>query len=228
MSGITFLVKVSSSLEDTFDSVRNGIGGVAGVGRNVTSVADKIIEAGTETVPIRDATVSILNEGVCSAFEGGNGVTINFDEQALAATQILTDLADFSQGELTDLRNNFENEFNKAETEINLVVDQAQGYAKVSYYAIAIIVFTFLLSLGGHFSWHGPRVRLFFFLQSWVILPLYFLVLIFTVTVVATLAAVLTVNSGKCKYSYSSEKCCRQSKYPPSNVSTTRRMPSKS
>lgn len=198
MAGLMFLVKVTSSLEDTFDSVRGGIGGVADIARNVTSLADKIIEAGAETIPIRDTAIGLLNEGVCNSFEGGNGMTINFDEKALKVVDTLSGLADFSQDEFIILRNQFQNEFTDAETEINLVVDQAQNYARASYYAISIIIVSFLLSMGGYMAWFGPKFRTYFVLQTWILLPLYFVVLVLTVVVAAALSAVLTVNSDIC------------------------------
>jgi hypothetical protein len=197
MSGVTFLVKVSSSLEDTFDSVRDGIEGLSDLARNVTNIADSAIRTGEDIIPIRDTTVTLLEEGICSTVGGGTGVYLEFNDQALAVAEILTELSDFSQKELVEIRDNFDGQFKKAEDSVNSAVDTAEDYARVSYYAIAIIILTFFLSLGSHLAWHGPRVRMYFFIQSWLIIPIYFLILILTVIVAAALSAALVVNSGK-------------------------------
>ncbi len=202
MAGIIFLVKASTSLENSIESITEGVGDLAGASRDVTSVSNKLIEVGNETIPIRDDALNILNEGICSSFEGGNGFTIDFDDEALNTTEALIALSNFSIEELTKLRDNFETEFVKAETEINAIEDEIHFYVRASYYAIAIIILTFLLSLGAHMAWHFPPRRkgllyIFFMFYTWFFLPLYFLVLVFTVIIVAALSAVLVVNSGE-------------------------------
>ena len=196
MSGMVFLVKVTSSLKDTFGSVRDGVTGVANVGRGVTSIVDQIIATGETTVPIRDTAIGLLAAGTCTP-GGGNGVRIEFDDEAEYVIGLLTDLSDFTRNDLTVLRNSFDSQFIEAETEVNRVVDDAQSYARASYYAIVIMIFSFFLSAGAYAAWFGPRVRTYFIIQSWVVLPTYFLIIILTAIVTSVLATVLTVNSGK-------------------------------
>jgi hypothetical protein len=80
---------------------------------------------------------------------------------------------------------------------VNRVIDEAQNYARASYYAITIIILTTFLSMGGYMAWFGPKIRTYFFCQTWMLLPLYTLVLILTAVVVGAIAAVLVVNSGQ-------------------------------
>lgn len=201
MAGVMFLVKVTTSLDSTFDGVRDGVNGVTSIAKNVTDITQDVIEAGETTVPIRDATVSLLDQGVCSSFTGGNGNNIDFDNQARTVVDKLTALSDFTRGELTNLKNSFALKFAEAEVEVNRIIDEAQNYARASYYAITIIILTTFLSIGGYMAWFGPKIRTYFFFQTWVFLPLYVLVLILTAVVVGALAAVLVVNSGEfCLY----------------------------
>jgi hypothetical protein len=197
MVGVVFLVKVTASFEETFDNVRESTSNLADIARNVTTVVDMVIKAGKDTVPVRDTGVEMLENGICSSFPGGNGQTIDFDANGFIVMDKLTLLSDFTNGPLTTLRGNFQNEFISAETEINLVLEQAQTYAKISYYAIAIVVATFLLSLQGHMAWFGPRWSAFFIIQKWITLPVYFLLLLFSSIVTAALSSVLIVNTGK-------------------------------
>mmetsp|Transcript_6247 Transcript_6247/g.11802 ORF Transcript_6247/g.11802 Transcript_6247/m.11802 type:complete len:359 (+) Transcript_6247:332-1408(+) len=198
MAGMMFLVKVTSSLNGTFDSVRDGVIGVTNIANNVTSITEEVIKAGESTVPVRDAAVSLLEQGVCSTFTGGNGNKINFDDQARTVVDKLTALSDFTRGDLTDLKNSFALKFAEAEVEVNLVIDKAQNYARASYYAITIIVLATILSMGGYMAWFGPKIRTYFFCQTWLFVPLYTLVLVLTAVVVGALAAVLVVNSDVC------------------------------
>lgn len=198
LAGVMFLVKVTTSLGSTFDSARDGINSVSTIAEEVTNITVKVIIAGEETVPIRDDAVNLLNQGICSTFTGGNGNKIDFDTQARSVVDKLTALSDFTRGDLTDLKNSFSTKFDEAESEVNRVVDEAQNYARASYYAITIIVLSIFLSMGGYMAWFGPKIRTYFFFQSWIFLPLYTLVLILTAVVVGALGAVLIVNSDAC------------------------------
>jgi hypothetical protein len=197
MAGMIYFVKVSSSLNDAFGVVRIGVGDIVRMADNVTSVADDIIKAGEDTIPVRNDVVILLEDGICSSFTGGNGNTIDFDQEALGVIEQLKDLSDFTSGELTDLRNSFELEFINIQIEVNLVVDEAENYARASYYALVVMFLASLLSLGAYMAWFGPKFRAYFFAQSWIILPLYFLVLITTAIMAAAIGSAMVVNSGK-------------------------------
>jgi hypothetical protein len=198
MAGMIYFVKVSSSLASTFDVVREGINSIVNIAENVTTVADDIIQAGEDTIPIRDAAIQLLEQGACSSFAGGNGNTIDFDNEAQTVVDQLTALSDFTRGDLTVLKNNFQTEFFNAQIEVNLVVDKAQSYARLSYYAIAVIFLSTLLSFGGYMAWFGPKIRTYFFVQSWIVLPLYFVVLIMTAIIAGAISAAMVVNSDIC------------------------------
>ena len=106
-----FFVKVSSSLQDGFDLIKDGADDVAGLANEVSVIASDVIVAGEDTIPIRDAAIEILNEGLCNSMEEGNGNTIqDFDEEAKLVVDLLTQLSDFTRGELTNLKENLVDE----------------------------------------------------------------------------------------------------------------------
>jgi hypothetical protein len=162
-------------------------------------IASDVIVAGEDTIPIRDAAIEILNEGLCNSMEEGNGNTIqDWDEEAKLVVDLLTQLSDFTRGELTNLKENFDSELYRVQEEVDLAVETAENYGLVSYYSIAIIVLSTFLSLGAYMATFGPKVRTYFMVQKWLVLPLYFLILIFTAIVVAVLSSVIVVNSDLC------------------------------
>ena len=192
-----FLVRATLSLTTTFDSIDDNMTTLGDMARNVTSIVDSVIQAADETIPVRDKVVVMLEEGLCPSFPGANGETHNFDELGIAALGKLSELADFTNGELKVLRNSFETEFVAAETEVLRVLDTAEDYARISYYAIAIVVVTLLLTLQTQMAWAGPHFSAFFCFQKWITVPAFYMLLMFSTIVTAALSAVLIVNTGK-------------------------------
>lgn len=150
-------------------------------------------------MPIRDQVVAIVENGVCSSFDSGNGEPIDVDVQAKKVVDVLTDLSDFTNGELIDIRENFSTQFQAIESEVNYYIDLAQEYAKTSYYAIGVISLSALLYIGAYMAWFGQgciSLKSYFCLQTWVILPLYFLSLVATAIFTSAIGSALIVNSG--------------------------------
>jgi hypothetical protein len=192
-----FLVRATLSLATTFDSIHDNMTTLGDMARSVTSIVDSVIQAANETIPVRDDVVVMLEEGLCSSFPGANGESIDLDGLGLTAIGKLSELSDFTNGELTVLRNSFETEFVAAETEVLRVLDTAEDYARISYYAIAIVVVTLLLTLQSHMAWTGPHFSAFFCFQKWITVPAFYILLAFSAIVTAALSAVLIVNTGK-------------------------------
>ena len=78
------------------------------------------------TVPIRDSLVSMIDDGVCSSFDGGNGDPVDVDVQAQKAVDSLTDLSDFTTGQLTEIADEFSDQFMSIEADVNWALDIAQ------------------------------------------------------------------------------------------------------
>jgi len=201
-AGAMYLVKATSSLSSTFDSIREGALGISELADNVTQLADDLIQAGAETVPVRNFLVELIDDGVCSSFSAGNGDSIEIDSQAQEVVDVLTDLNDFTSDELIEIRDTFATEFNSLESEVLVIVDDSERYASISYYAIGIVVLSSILYLGAYMAWFAPQVfttlKGYFCVQTWIILPVYFLMLIATAIITAALGVTLVVISDVC------------------------------
>ena len=80
----------------------------------------------------------MIDEGVCSSFDGGNGDPVNVDAQAQKAVDSLTDLSDFTTGQLTDIADEFSDQFMSIEADVNWALDIAQVRHSYSYRYIII------------------------------------------------------------------------------------------
>ncbi len=158
-----------------------------------------MIDAGIDTTPVRDDLVQMIDDGVCNSFDGGNGDPVPVDSTVQTAVTILTDLSDFTQGPLTDIKDNFATQFVAIEADVTNYIDQAQDYGRVSYYALAIIIISSLLYVGAYIAWFAPKLcafKAYFCLQTWIVLPIFFVTLILTAFFTAAIGTALVVNSG--------------------------------
>ena len=169
---------------------------------DISNIANDLIEAGNSTKPIRDNLVQMMADGVCSSFDGGNGDPIDVDTQVQKAVDLLTDLSDFTGGELTSIHDNFSSQFEIIDEDVTNILDSAQDYSRVSYYAIGVISLSSIMYLGAYLAWFGPQQCLpmkgYFCLQTWIVVPLYFLTLIITAILTAAIGTALVVNSDLC------------------------------
>ncbi len=170
--------------------------------RNVTFIADDLIQAGTLTTPIRDNLVSLIADGVCSSFDSGNGDPLDVDAQAQKAVDSLSGLSDFTAVQLVDIKDNFSTQFQEIDGQVDSILDSVQDYARISYYAIGMISLGAFLYIGAYVAWFGPQrytisTKTYFVIQTWIILPLYLLTLILTAIFASAIGTSLVVNAGK-------------------------------
>lgn len=199
VSGVMFLIRANTSLGNTLDTVANGVTYLSDQANDVTRIANDIISAGDNANSTRYEAVTILEEGVCG-FEGGNGNQIpEIDEQIATILDLLNnELNDFAKDDLTLMSSEYRTEFSTARKETTRIVDLSKDYVKISWYAITVIVCSTLLSFGACLAWFGPRIRTYFCLQTWVLLPIYFAVILISAVVLAVLGPVIVANSDVC------------------------------
>ncbi len=106
-------------------------------------------------------------------------------------------LSDYTKTDFTTLRNQFDTGFVAAENDVNAIVDQVEGYARISYYATVVVIFSILLAGGTYLSMVGRRIRMYFLCQTWLIVPVYFIFLVMTAIVTSFIGAALVLNSGE-------------------------------
>jgi len=200
-AGSMYLVQATSSLYDTFYSIRNGAQNLSNLADDIELIAEDLIKSGDFTIPIRDNLVAMIENGVCSSFDTGSGIIIDVDPKAEQVVQILTDLNDFTKGELVTIKDDFSTQFSSIEEDVNSMLDDAQGYARISYYAIGIISLSAILYIGAYLAWFGPKwmsMKTYFCFQTYFVLPLYFLTILLTGIFTAAIGTTLVVNSDMC------------------------------
>lgn len=67
----------------------------------------------------------------------------------------------------------------------------------VLYSSAALILLGTILTIGSYLALRGRRYSTYFCLQTWFILPLFFLLIISVCVIAAVSSSLLTVNSGK-------------------------------
>ncbi len=144
--------------------------------------------------------VKLVDRGICNSFDGGNGAQVSVDPIAQQAASALTQLSDFTMGDFTDMRNHFNSEFTAYEAEVLKVVDDTEGYINIAFYAIVVIIFAFFLAGGTYMSWFGPDIRYYFLVQTWFVVPCFFIFLLLSAIAASGIGSGLVVNSGKWQF----------------------------
>lgn len=197
ISGIVFLVRGARSIGNAYDDIRDGSSGLNNIAKLIVNSTDEVIAFGENTVALRDNIVAELEQKVCTR-DGSGGVADQFDQAATSVVNILTALQDFSKNELTDIRNTFSTEFNSISNDFSSASDTGESYSQPSYIAGPVIAFGLLLTLGAYLAWKGPFIMAYFATQTWVVLPIFSLIIVVIAIVLAVTGTVLVANSDVC------------------------------
>lgn len=196
--GILFLVKGARSAQSVFEDIRDGASGLREIeGLLVNSTRDAI-NFGADTIPLKENLITVLDGGICNppdpAFQG---TADQINSQAQSVVDVLAAIQDFSRNELVTLQTAIDQEVDPVVDALFQVADEGEKYSTPLYVAAPIVVFGLVLVFGAFLASKGVGCSPYFCLQTWVVLPLFFL-FIFIITILAALSGtVLTVNSGK-------------------------------
>jgi len=204
-TGIVFLVTGTASLQRSFDDIRNGASGLTDIADDIVSTTNELIAFGEGAGGIKNSIVTMIEDGVCGAVDEQAGlptqsdaVQEEFDKAANTVVAALEELEDFSRGELTNLRNTFEAKFDSVMNNVTEGLDKGEEEAQPMYIAAPIFVFGFILSVGTIMAWRGWNIRPYFCMQTWLILPLFAIIVIFTSLALSLVGTVLVINSDVC------------------------------
>lgn len=197
ISGVVFLVRGARSVGNAYDDIRDGSNGLTNIAELIVNATDEVIGFGEDTVALRDNIVVELEQKVCTA-DGSGGVADQFDQAATSVVNILTALQDFSKNELTDIRNTFAMEFNSVSNDLYSASETGESYSQPSYIAGPVIGFGLLLTLGTYLAWKGPFIKPYFAIQTWLILPIFSIIVVVIAIVLAVTGTVLVANSDVC------------------------------
>jgi hypothetical protein len=157
-----------------------------------------MITFGEDTLPLRNDLIDVIDGGLCQSFQGGNeNPEDTFDEAASSLVVILTELQNFANSELTDIRDTFENDVMSLSQKTANATNNTEILANPALYAVPAITLGLLLLIGTVFAWLEIGGSGFFWVQTWIIMPLFFILLFSSIILIAVVGAVLVANSGK-------------------------------
>jgi hypothetical protein len=167
----------------------------------IIGTADSFITFADESETLRDSLVELIDEGICSAAQGGNGksddVTNEFDAAAATLVDILTQLQSFADNDVTQIRDSFGQDLNSIVESVENKTTIVETHANPAYYAGPALGFGFLFMIGLLLAWSSVKRRPFFFcLQTWVLLPLFFVFIFISIIIIAAVGMVLVANAG--------------------------------
>mmetsp|Transcript_30085 Transcript_30085/g.34977 ORF Transcript_30085/g.34977 Transcript_30085/m.34977 type:complete len:503 (+) Transcript_30085:54-1562(+) len=190
VAGCIFLAKGTQQVSRVGDDVRSGAEGLKTVAGNVVATADSLIGLSETSMPIRDKLRDItIGEGICKT---------DFDSIAFTLADILDQIQDFAEGEVTDIKEVFATEMMDLGNGLGNQTDTIQRLSNPAYYAGPAISLGFVLMVGTLLAWFAPDLQIYFKIQTWFFLPLFFLLLLVTIAGIAIVGAALVTNSDFC------------------------------
>jgi hypothetical protein len=196
--GIIFLVKGARSAQSVFEDIRDGASGLQEIEGLLVNSTNDAISFGADTVPLKQNLITVLDGGICNPPDATfQGTADQINSQAQSVVDILSVIQDFSRNELVTLQSAIDQEIDPIVNALFRVADEGEKYSLPLYIAAPIVIFGLILAFGAFLSWKGSGCSPYFCVQTWVVLPFFFL-FIFLITIMAALAGtLLTVNSGK-------------------------------
>lgn len=130
--------------------------------------------------------------------DGSGGPADQFDSAANQVVNILGDLQNFAKNDLTQIRDTFSMQFTSITNDLYYSAETGEKYAEPMWVALPVMFFGLILCTGALLAWKGPYIKVFFAVQTWLILPLFSVVVIIMAVVLALTGTVLVANSDVC------------------------------
>ncbi len=161
-----------------------------------------MIEFGNSSEVFRDNLIDTIGQSLCESY-GGRNSNIDpeheFDQAALKLVGILSEMQDFARDELVDIRNTFAVDILDISHRMGNTTDSAVILANPAYYGAPTITVGFILFIGLILAWSELGPPAYFCVQTWIIMPIFFVLIFASIIVITVVGAVLVANSGKQK-----------------------------
>ena len=147
---------------------------------------------------MKNDLLSLLEDGICiSQTESFDETADKVNGQTREVVNVLTALQDFSRNELTSLRQTFDGRFSPQFDAVFEFSLKGESYSRAMYAAAPVPLLGLILCFGAIAALWYPNLSTYFCFQTWVVLPLFF-ILVFVAGIYAAASSVwLTMNSGK-------------------------------
>ena len=157
-----------------------------------------MIDFGETSVPLRDNLIDTIGQGLCQSFEGGNAnPQDDFDQAATQLVGLLNDMQNFARNELVVIRDVFATDIIAMANQMGNTTDTTEIIANPAYYALPAITLGGILFIGTLLAWNDVKIPGYFCLQTWLILPLFLILILASIAVITAVGAVLVANSGE-------------------------------
>jgi hypothetical protein len=110
---------------------------------------------------------------------------------------ILNTIQEFAKSDITTIKDSFSNDILGAIDNVKTYTDTAENQLNVAYYAGPTIIFGVIFMIGIILAFMSTDVKIYFLIQKWGILTLFFLFISATMLIASTVGTVLVFNSGK-------------------------------
>ena len=144
----------------------------------------------------RIKTKSLLDNGICQDLSKITSV----DDTVKMTIEVLDFSGDFStyfEQILEDFDNRLEL-IHGAIEDFNSLIDLVEFYANsISWIMITMLILTCILLIGGLLACFGLRLKAFFIIQGWIILPLFMTSLVLSILLTCVCAIILVFFAGK-------------------------------
>lgn len=199
--GVTFLVKGAGSAQTVFDDIRDGANGIKEVESLVVTSTKRAIALGESTLPLKENLIMLIEEGICNPPDSDSqDLADSINAQAQELLDTLIDLQNFSKNDLTSIQSSFDE--NVRGFSDNLLEAAAKGKenSKPIYAAAPIVAFGLILGIGGLLASRVSGCGTYFCVQTWLLLPIFFLMVLVAAILTAGSSAVLKFSAGMLLY----------------------------
>lgn len=199
VSGLVFLVKGTQQFQAVADDVLDVTQGFIGLAEKVASTSDSFISFSEESEQLRDSLQVLIDQGICGSFQGGNGNVLDeFDTPANALNDALGALQEFAQTDVTEIKETFQSNMESAVNDVEDIVEVYESSTNAAYYAGPAIAFGLLFMIGIVLASMNSKFKLYFLLQTWLFLPLFFIFFTVSILIIVVVGIALVANADVC------------------------------
>ena len=168
----------------------------------VTGLADSFISVGNDSTVLRDSLIDQLDDGICNSFEGGNANPLaEIDDLASELVTVLDQLQEFAKSDVIDIKDTFGSNLEDRVNSVEDRIDLWQSILNPAFYAGPAIGLGFIFMIGIILAWVKIKFCcLYFCIQTWIILPFFFIFFTASILTIAAVGTALVANAGKDSY----------------------------
>lgn len=169
-----------------------------GLTTKVVDNADSFITLGDQSAAFRESLFELIGTGVCNVFEPENVESNPIDGQIAVIVDALEGLQTFALNYVKDIKNAFEQDMKRVLQDIDDETNDYERRLNPAHYAGPAITFGIVLMIGVILAWLPYRNKIYFGIQTWVMMPLFFVFISVSIIIIAIVGVVLAANSGEC------------------------------